>query len=232
MTCEGIQSIEWEKRNAIFLRHKLLCCPFSPDIALLCDRELGTLTLGQGYPGLDTLTDDENVGYTGSECPVQRILDVNDIESSNMFLSVHDDTSPAHVAPTSDDDDVACVEFHKVGDFALLKIEFHGVVDFDERIGVANGTTVVGDDMRDTATTNGYATDLQELVGGFFGGDTVDGETTLDIVQETEVLSGLFDGDNIHESSREGRVRADLSVNFDQALLDDGGNFFSSQGVL
>lgn len=35
-----------------------------PDITLLGDGELGTLALGQRYPGLGALTNDEDVGDT------------------------------------------------------------------------------------------------------------------------------------------------------------------------
>ena len=53
----------------------------------------------------------------GSKCPVKRILDVNDIKTTNVLLSMHNDTSPAHVTSASDHDNVACIELNKVGDF-------------------------------------------------------------------------------------------------------------------
>lgn len=69
----------------------------------------------------------------------------------------------------------------------------------------------------------------------------MDGEAALDIVEKTEVLARLLDGDDIcpqdetfrtvffpsnlcertHVSSRVGGVGADLSIDFDQTLLDD-----------
>jgi len=67
---------------------------------------------------------------------------------------------------------------------------------------------------------------------GLLGGDPVKSKATLDVVKETEVLAGLLDGDHIHESSGVGGVSADLAVNLDEALLDDGGDLLLGEGVL
>jgi hypothetical protein len=44
--------------------------------------------------------------------------------------------------------------------------------------------------------------DFAKLVGGFFGTDSVDGETPLDVEHDSEVFPGLFDGDDIYGSDR------------------------------
>jgi len=209
-----------------------LLSPFSPHVTLLRDSELGSLALRQRDPGLDALTDDEDVRDASGESPLQRVLDVHNIESTNVLLSVHDDTSTTHVTPASDHDNVAGIELDEIGDLALDEIELDGVVDLDEGVGVTDGAAVMGDDVGDTSSTDSNTADLEELVGGLLGGDAVDGETTLDIVKETEVLAGLLDGDDILEASGVGGVGADLSIDFDQALLDDGSNFTASQCVL
>lgn len=48
------------------------------------------------------------------------------------------------------------------------------------------------------------------------------GEATLRVVDESEVLARLLDGDHVHESRRVGWVGPNLAINFDEALLDDG----------
>lgn len=191
-----------------------------------------TLALGQGDPGLDTLTNNENVGDSGSKSSVQRILDVDNIETSNVLFAVHNDTSTTHVTTTSDHDNVASVKLDKVGDFALLKIELDSVVDLDERIGITDGAAVVGNDVGDTTSTESDLLDFEELVGSLFRSDAVNGESALDIVEETEVFVGLFDGDDIHEPCRICRIGANLAVDFNQTLLDDSGDFTASQSVL
>jgi hypothetical protein len=63
-------------------------------------------------------------------------------------------------------------------------------------------------------------------------GDPVDGEPSLDVIDESEVFSGLFDLDDIHESSGELGVGPQLSVDLDQPLLEDCLNLLGGQGVL
>ena len=74
--------------------------------------------------------------------------------------------------------------------------------------------------------------DLAELVLSLLSLDAVDGETALGIVDETEVLAGLLEGDDVHESSGVGAVGADLAVNLDQTLHHDGLDLATVQGVL
>lgn len=114
-----------------------------------------------------------------------------------MFLAVGDNTGTTHVAPTSDHHDVPGVKVNEVSNFALFKVKLDGVVNFDGGVGIADGATVVSDDMGDTLSTESNFANFEELVGGFLGGDAVDSETTLDIVKETEVLAGLFNGDGV-----------------------------------
>ena len=66
------------------------------------------------------------------------------------------------------------------------------------------------------------ALDLAELVLSLLGLDTVDGEAALGVVDEAEVLASLLDADDVHEAGREGHVGADLGVDLDQALHEDG----------
>ena len=117
---------------------------------------------------------------------------MHNIKSTNMLLPVNDDTSPAHVTPAGDHDNVAGVELDVVGDLALLEIELNCVVHLYERIGVTDGSAVVCDDMGDTTGTDGNSTDFQELVVGLLGGDAVNGKTAFDVVKETEVLARFF----------------------------------------
>lgn len=119
------------------------------------------------------------------------------VEATNVLLAVHDDTSTAHVTTTSDHNDVSGIELHEIRDLALLKVEFDGVVDLDEGIRVTDRAAVVGDDVWDALCANCGLADLQKLVGSLLGGDAVNSEAALDVIQETEVLARLLDGDDI-----------------------------------
>lgn len=74
--------------------------------------------------------------------------------------------------------------------------------------------------------------DLAELVFGLLSLDTVDGETALGVVDETEVLAGLLNGDDIHEASGVGGVGADLAIDLDETLHQDGLDLTTVEGVL
>ena len=60
----------------------------------------------------------------------------------------------------------------------------------------------------------------------------MDGITALDVEDETEVLAGLVDLHNIHESSGELGIGTDFAVNLDEPLLQDGLDLLAGQSVL
>ena len=55
--------------------------------------------------------------------------------------------------------------------------------------------------MRDATTTDGDLTDFEKFVTSLLGCDTVNGETTLNIVKETEVFPRLLNGNDVYEES-------------------------------
>ena len=73
-----------------------------------------------------------------------------------------------------------------------------------------------------TTTAELNALDLAQLVLGLLVLDAVDGEAALGVVDEAEVLARLLDGDDVHEAGGEGHVGADLAVDLDEALHQDG----------
>ena len=60
----------------------------------------------------------------------------------------------------------------------------------------------------------------------------MDGKSTLDIIDQTEVFVGLLDGDDIHETSWVHHVSADLAVDLDETLSTDLLSFSVGQGIL
>lgn len=95
---------------------------------------------------------------------------MDDVKATDVPLTVRDDTRTAHVASTSDHDDVAGVERHEVDDLVLLEVELDRVVGPDEGIGVPDGAAVVGDNVRDALGADCDLLHLEELVGGLLGG--------------------------------------------------------------
>jgi hypothetical protein len=85
-----------------------------------------------------------------------------------------------------------------VNNLVLDKVKLDSVIDLDGRVGVSDSSSVVGNEVGDTLGAELVLSDLEELEGGFLGGDSVDGESTLDVVKESEVLARLFDRDDVY----------------------------------
>jgi len=156
---------------------------------------------------------------------------MHNIETSNVFLPVHNNTCPPHITTTGNHYDISRIKLDKINDFALFKVELDCVVNFDRGIWVTDRATVVSDNVRNTFRAYCYFANFEEFVGGFFGSDAVDCEAAFDIVEQAEVFAGFLNGNDVHEAIWVGLISPNFSVNFDQTLLDDGGDFTASQGV-
>jgi len=157
---------------------------------------------------------------------------VDNVETSNVTLTVGDDTNTTRVATSSHHGNVTNLELDELVELARLQVQLDGVVDLDQGIGVAKSTTVVGDNEGNALGSELNLLDLAQLVLGLLGSDTVDGETSLGIIDETEVLASLLNGDDIHEASGVRCVGADLAVNLDETLHEDGLDLLAVEGVL
>ena len=173
-----------------------------------------------------------------------------DIRKSRTHFTVHDDTRPSHVTTSSNHHNVSWLKFDVLHNLVLDKVKLDRVVDFDSRVGVSDGSSIVSENVRDSLGSELVSSDFAEFEVGLFGGDSVDGETTFDVVEESEVLAGSLNGDDIcrlcsakydnlekqssrtHEASRVSIIGPDLPVDFDQSLLDDSSDFSPVQSVL
>lgn len=110
-------------------------------ITLLSDGKLDTLALGQGDPGL-LGTNDEDVGLPGGEGVVNGILNVDNVETTIVTLTVGDDTNTTHVTTTSDHGQVTNLELDEVVDLTSGKTVTHWLaVVLGDRFGAATGLT-------------------------------------------------------------------------------------------
>lgn len=76
-----------------------------------------------------------------------------------------------------------------------------------------------------------YPLDFAQFVLCLFSSDAMDGEATLGIVDESEVLPSLLDSDNVHETGRECSIGSDLPVDLNEALHDNGLGFSRVEGI-
>lgn len=201
-------------------------------VSLLGDGELDTLLGGEGDQRLASLSDNEHVVDTRGKGVPRSIFNMHDVEGSRVTFALSDDTNTTDVTTSSDHGEVSSVELDEVGDLAGVDIKNDSVVDLDMGIGVTESAAIVGVDERNSLGSDGDLGDLAQLVVSLLRGDAVADETTLGVVEETEGLVGLLDVDNIHESSGEAHLSADLSIDLDQALLADLAGLGVREGVL
>lgn len=149
-----------------------------------------------------------------------------------MPLPVHDGANTAGVSSAGDHAEVAGIELDEVHNLVGVDVHPDGVVHLDQRIRVPDGPSVGGVQIWDALGAHGDLPDAAKLILGLLGADPVDDVTSLDIVNQTEVLVGLLDLKNIHESAREAGVGSDLAVDLHQTVLQDDADFVGGGGVL
>lgn len=90
--------------------------------------------------------------------------------------------------------------------------------------------------MRNTvgncALANLDTLDLAQLELCLLSSYPVDSEAALGIVDETEVLAGFLDRDDVHEAGREGYIGANLSIDLDKTLHEDSVDLTSVERIL
>jgi len=188
-------------------------------ISFLNEGESDTLSLGQGDKGLLALSDNENVTKTGGERVAPGVLDVGDLIGTRMVLDVLEDTNTTDVVSSLDKHGGSVFELDNAVDLTSLKVQSDGVVLLDVRVGEADGSSVVGNNVRNLVLSKTLPLNLAELEGGLVGVDSVGLEAALDVVEDSEVLSSLINGNNVHESEREAGVSPCSVVNLDIGVL-------------
>lgn len=136
-----------------------------------------------------------------------------------MTFSVEDRTDTPQVTAASDHAQVTGIELDEVHDFASGNIHLDGIVDFNQRIRVADGAPIMRRQKWDTLGASLYSTNFAQLVLfeknditlltalkaiqhktwylSFLSSNPVDGKASLDIIHKTEVLTRLLNGDDI-----------------------------------
>jgi hypothetical protein len=69
---------------------------------------------------------------------LRHTLDVDDVETTVVALTVSDDTNTTHVTTTGSHDDSTGIELDKVNDLASGELDLDSVVDLDGRVGVTD----------------------------------------------------------------------------------------------
>jgi len=202
-----------------------------PPISLLSNRELNALTLRQRDPWL-LPSDDEHVTLTGSELVLNSVFQVYDVKATVMPLAVSDDAYTSHVAATSDHGNHTSVKMNEVRDFAGSKINLDGIVNFDGRVGISDGSSIMSNKEWNALPPKLDSLDLAQLILRLFSLDAMHSKPTLGIIDQPKVLASLVDRDDIHKSSGVGGVGADLAIDFYVTLHENSLRFSGVESIL
>ena len=66
----------------------------------------------------------------------------------------------AHVASTNNHGQISCIKLDEVHDLASLDSYYHSVMQRDQRVGVADGTPIMGNKVGHTLGTSGHTSHL------------------------------------------------------------------------
>lgn len=196
------------------------------------DRSLDSLSSGERDEGVGSFSNDENVGRSGGKRVSNRVLKVNNGEASGVLFDLGDHSNSSKITSCSDGCQVSRFELDEFDDLSGGDVEFDSVVSLDQRIGESDGSGVAQVDEGDSVGSNSCFSNFAEFEFSFFGSDSVDGESSLGVVQESEGFVSGGDADNVLESSGVSGVGSDLSVDLNVSGQDDLLGFSSSKGVL
>jgi len=165
---------------------------------------------------------------------VSSILDVNNVESTQVSFSVVDDTDSANVVTSGNQAHIADIElavvFHNTG----FEVDLHGIVDVDVWVWESDGSSIVGDDVWDSVWTDFLSNDLADLEVGFSFLQGLQHESSLDVVEESVVLFTLFEVEDVHQTDWELWISSELVVDTDGTflILGDEGGFSAGESDL
>jgi hypothetical protein len=188
-------------------------------ISILDDRESETLSLWQGDGWGLSVTDDNDVTDSGGELLVVGILDVDNIVGTDMLLDGGDNTNSSDIVTGSEEAGSSVDELDNSIDLVGGDVELDGISNLNIWMWESDGSSVDGDNVRNLVLTNGFLHDLAKLESGLLGVNSVWLESSLGVHENSEMLVGLVNGDDIHDSEWESMVSSDLSVDLDETFL-------------
>lgn len=84
---------------------------------------------------------------------------------------------------------------------------------------VSDGSAVVGDNVGDLVFSHFLALDCAKLEGCLLSIDLVSLVSSLNVVEDSEVLSSFLNANNVHNAEGEAGISSDFVVNLNQSFL-------------
>lgn len=184
-----------------------------------------TLALREGAGDL-VVSDNEHVSDSGVEDVAGLVLQGDDGDVAELLDDGLDNSNSAQVVSVGDQSLVADSELEVLLNGVGLEVVEDGVANLERWVRESEGSGIVGDGVWDLVGTNLDSDDLEQLLGGLLVLELQEGESSLLIVEDSELVTSLWDGDDVctlfaltHEADWELAESSDLSVNSDLVLL-------------
>ena len=191
---------------------------FSFLVSLFKDAESQTFSFWEGDQGF-LFSDDEDVAFSGGKGLSIGILDMNDIERSEMSFDVLDLSDSTDVVSSSDVAEFSRSVLDPAFDLVLLEVVLDGVSFSDFRMREPDSSGVVGDDVGDFVGTNSSGFDFEEFEVGFCVFDLDDDEPAFNVVEQSIVFTSFGHVQNVHHTNWVLSISPDFIIDFESALL-------------
>lgn len=120
-----------------------------------------TFVLGQFDHKLFSLSDSEAVSDSGGERFAFSVLNVANIETSQMFFNINDLSDSSDVVSLCNVDGVANIKVSVINDFVGVQIVLDGVINVVFGVGESDGSGIMGNNVRDFIRSDGFLGDFQ-----------------------------------------------------------------------
>eukprot|EP00754_Rhynchopus_humris_P002949 Rhum_TRINITY_DN11613_c0_g1::Rhum_TRINITY_DN11613_c0_g1_i1::g.46227::m.46227 len=223
---------DWSESLVALLAQALLGDGLDALLTVLDERQADTLRLREADGDLVGPAHDERVKETRRERVAVAVLDVDDVEGARVALNVNGLAHTARVGSARHHDGRSRLELDEVHNLVLDQVELDRVTPGDERVREPDRAAVVGRQDRDAVHGRADGPHLQQLELGRLRVHLLEHEASLHVVQHTESVLRLRDGQHVHEANRVLRVGAHLVVDLHQALLRDHHRLLARERVL
>ena len=149
-----------------------------------------------------------------------------------MLLEVDEVAHAADVVSLRYHDQSAHLELENLGHLAGGDVDLDGIIHLDFRVGIAKSPAIVGHGHGNLLGGDVNLLDATQLVLGLVLLDFMQDEPSLGIVEQTEEIAGLLEGDDVHETRGVVVVSSHLAVDLDATLHANLLAFLPGQGVL
>jgi hypothetical protein len=120
------------------------------------------------------------------------------VKPTDVLLLMNNDPRSAHIPSSSDHNNVSGFKLDEFGYFSQFEVKLDRVVDVDKRVWVADRTSIMSNDVRDTFRADGDLANFQQFVGSFFFCDAMHSEATLDVVKQTKKFVRFLNGNHVY----------------------------------